>query len=105
TATDTGTDSFGATGAPPLEPNRDDAERFLAALDPTATSYTFQTFDDDAGRRDQNLTRILHGTLAGRWDLLASLNRRGAGIFVTVNATDGKGRSAENITRVRALFI
>ena len=33
------------------------------------------------------------------------LNDQGAGVFVTVNATDGKGRTAANIVRVRALFV
>ena len=100
-------DSTGAAGDPGSTPapNRDDAEAFLAALDPAATFFTFQTFDDNAERKDKQLTRILHGTLGARWDLLADLNRRGAGIFVTVNATDGRGRSASNVTRVRALFI
>jgi hypothetical protein len=29
-----------------LEPNRADAERFLTILDPDATEFTFQVFDD-----------------------------------------------------------
>jgi hypothetical protein len=88
-----------------LELNRDDAESFLSALDPTATGFTFQTFDDDYSRKDKRLTRILHGTLERRWDLLTDLNRRGAGIFVTVNETDGEGRTAGNIERIRAVFV
>jgi hypothetical protein len=32
------------------------------------------------------------------------LNRKGAGVYVTVNETDGKGRQKKNITRARALF-
>jgi hypothetical protein len=35
---------------------------------------------------------------------LSHLNEQGAGIFVTVNETDGKGRKRENITRVRAVW-
>jgi hypothetical protein len=34
---------------------------------------------------------------------LAELNRMGAGIFVALNQTDGKGRKRENIKRVRAV--
>ena len=48
--------------------------------------------------------RIIHGTLDECWDELCRLNEQGAGIFITVNATDGKGRSEKNIKRVRALF-
>ena len=47
---------------------------------------------------------MLHGTLDEHWDELVRLNARGAGIFVTVNETDGKGRKKENITRIRALW-
>jgi hypothetical protein len=85
--------------------NRADAERFLTALDPSANGWTFQTFDDDKERKEKNLARVLHGTLAEHWDTLQRLNEQGAGIFVTVNETDGKGRTAKNIIRVRALFI
>ena len=35
---------------------------------------------------------------------LTTLNRQGAGIYATVNATDGKGRKATNITRVRTIW-
>src|SRR5437588_6973019 len=100
-------DSTGAIGSPgsTLPLNRDDTETFRAALDPAATEFTFQTFDDNAERADKQLTRILHGPLGRCWDLLTDLNRRGAGVFVTVNETDGRGRTAENIKRVRALFI
>jgi len=47
-------------------PDRNEAERFLKALDPS--------------------------------------NEQGAGIFITVNATDFKGRSADNINRIRSVF-
>jgi hypothetical protein len=87
------TGAFNSSGST-LPLNRDDAETFLDALDPAARFFTFQTFDDNAERKDKQLTRILHGTLGARWNLLADLNRRGAGIFVTVNATDGEGRNA-----------
>jgi hypothetical protein len=102
---DQGQPQFSDNGDKSPATNRDDAEIFLAALDPAATFFTFQTFDGNTERKDKQLTRILHGTLGARWDELADLNRRGAGIFVTVNETDGDGRSASNIKRVRALFI
>jgi AAA domain-containing protein/DNA primase RepB-like protein len=93
----------------PLEPDRNEAEQFLVALDPATDHFTFQTFDDNRERRKQNgrhdpFARILHGTLARHWDTLVKLNEQGAGIFITGNATDLKGRSASNIKRVRAGF-
>jgi Protein of unknown function (DUF3631)/RepB DNA-primase N-terminal domain len=97
-----------------MEPDRTAAEQFLAALDPTATRWTFQTFDDSKLRREQRKARgekidpfaqIIHGTLKGHWRELVKLNAQGAGIFVTINETDFKGRTAENIKNVRALFV
>jgi putative DNA primase/helicase len=88
-----------------LKPDRDEAERFLTALDPNAVAWTFQTFDDDATRRSKDLARILHGSLARNWDELCLLQVWGAGVFVTINETDFKGRAATNVVRVRALFV
>lgn len=81
-----------------------EAARFLALLDPEATSFTFQTFDDSEGK-GKSLARTLHGSLAQHASTLSRLNRAGAGVFVTINETDGTGRKAENIKRVRAVFI
>ncbi|MBU7586755.1 MAG: virulence-associated E [Nostoc sp. TH1S01] len=65
---------------------------------------TFQTFGDSS--RDENLTRCWHDTLENSWNRLQRLNEQGAGVFVTVNETDGSGnREAVNITKVRALFV
>src|SRR5262245_18658510 len=89
----------------PMQISYDEAECFLSALDPNTDRFTFQTFDDNKDRKDGTLARVLHGTLRQRFDELSDLNNRGAGVFVTVNETDFKGRSASNITRVRALFI
>ncbi|SEI48478.1 RepB DNA-primase [Azotobacter beijerinckii] len=85
----------------PLAPA--EAARFLAALDPTATAWTFQTFDDSPAKRPQ-LARTLHGTLAEHAAELTRLNAAGAGVFITPNETDGAGRKAENIIRVRAAW-
>jgi RepB DNA-primase N-terminal domain len=83
---------------------RADAERFLKLLDPTVDGFTFQTFDDSGAKRP-GLARIFNGTLAQHWETLCRLNAQGAGVYVTVNATDGKGRATGNIKRVRALFV
>jgi hypothetical protein len=78
------------------------ARRFLAALDPNATRFTFQFFNDRGSGRAQ----ITHGTLDDVWSKVLALNtpRQGVGVFVTVNETDFQGRSAENVVRARALF-
>jgi hypothetical protein len=82
-----------------------EAERFLKLLDPTATAFEFRTFDDNKSRKDENLTRTFYGTLAQYAAELKRLNNNGAGVFVTINETDGIGRKVENIERVRAVFI
>ena len=96
-----------------LAPDRSEAERFLALLDPGASKFTFQTFDDDKERKERRAeagekdpyAKVFHGTLAQHFDALARLNARGAGIFVTVNETDFRGRTIKNVVRVRSLFV
>lgn len=66
---------------------------------------TWQTFDDDEDRKDLRLARIMHGTDQSVLDELDKLQKQGAGVFLMVNEGDGKGRSAKNVIRVRALFV
>lgn len=86
-----------------IEPNIDAATAFLDALEPGGR-FCFQTFDDSVTKR-QSLVWQGHGTLDDHALHLADLNEAGAGIFVTVNRTDGQGRKEANITGIRALFI
>src|SRR5665647_1652443 len=98
-------------------PNQSEAERFLKALDPQAAKFTFQTFDEDAKRKEASrkntkgkkhydpLAKVFHGSLSDYWQTLVDLNARNAGIYVTVNKTNFKGRKEKNIEHVRALFI
>jgi putative DNA primase/helicase len=88
-----------------MKPDLNAAQLFLAALDPTATGWTFQTFDDDGERKDGTHARVFHGTLKQHAASLADLQAKGAGVFVTVNETDLEGRKAANIKRVRAFFV
>ena len=81
------------------------AVAFLSDLAPDATTWTFQTFDDNADRKAGHLARTLNGSLDEHWDALCRASDAGAGVFVTVNETNGNGRKAEDITRVRALFV
>jgi hypothetical protein len=89
----------------PLVPELEQGKRFLAELAPGTDKFTFQTFDDDGDRKNRKLARVLNGTLAEHADELVRLNAAGAGIFVTVNETDLKGRTANNIAAVRAAFV
>lgn len=80
-----------------------EARKMLEMLDCNG-AFTFQTFAD---RKDStaNLTRVFHGTLDSCSAKLQDLNKQGAGIFVTINKTDLKGRAQNNVTKIRALFV
>lgn len=80
------------------------ARAFLTKLDPEAQSFTLQTFDDTKAKR-KAAARIHHVDPAnGALDVLSGWNNAGAGVFVTVNETDGRGRQTDNVRRVRAVF-
>lgn len=80
-----------------------DATAFLCLLAPEATAWTFQTFEDGPAKRPE-LAAARHGTFEQHATWLRAQNAQGAGVFVTINETDGQGRKASNVTRVRALF-
>lgn len=89
-----------------LPPDYNAATDFLAMLAPDG-DVTFQTFDDNEDRKAGDRVRVIHAVpknYTTAMDALAALDRQGAGVFVTVNKTDGAGRTKENITAVRALF-
>jgi hypothetical protein len=87
-----------------LKPDLDQARQFLELLDPDAESFTFQTFDDSPLKRG-HLAKVLHGQLDDHERHLTALQASGAGVFITVSATDLRGRKAMNVTRVRAVFV
>lgn len=59
---------------------------------------TFQFFDKKGNGQ------VIHGTLKGLKKRLFKLNQGGADIALMINKSDGKGRRAENVTQVRAVF-
>ncbi len=88
-----------------LKPNPNITQQFLQAMALSKDErITFQTFDDSEEKRS-SLARIIHGTFYHCAQRLISLNKRGAGVFWTVNRTDLRGRKAQNIVAVRALFV
>ncbi len=80
------------------------ASRFLDLM-AEGEAVTFQTFDDDKERKSNALAAVFHGDLEQHQKRLQAFNERGAGIFWTVNFTDGGGRKAENVTGIRCLFL
>jgi hypothetical protein len=82
-----------------------EALRFLQLLDPTATGFTFQTFQDLASgikATKPDLARVISGSVED--PLLRHLYECGSGVWVTVNRTDLCGRKAHNITDLRAVW-
>lgn len=84
------------------------AARFIEALTGSADApVTFQTFTDAKPRPkpDPLAAPVLHGSLAQHLPELRRRSREGAGVYVTVNATDLQGRAKANVTSVRAFFV
>ena len=79
-------------------------ERFLAllAIDPTEPQ-TWQVFKD---RPDATcFPEHRHCTLATALPWMERAQRAGGGVFWTVQQTDGRGRKAFNVTRIRHLYV
>lgn len=72
----------------PLSPDLKLAEKFLQFIDSNSDQHTFQTFDDNADRKDKSLNRIFNGTIHDYFNQLVELNLRGAGAYFTVQGTD-----------------
>lgn len=81
-----------------MTPDYQEAQRFLSLIAPDG-NVVFQTFDDDDSRKDEKLAWTTR-----KFDALAAMNDRRAGVFVAVNEIDGDRRRAEKVARVRALF-
>jgi hypothetical protein len=75
--------------------------RFGRLLDGNANAFTFQIFADDKSRTNVAPDIIHIGMDDG---VLQRKHEAGGGIYVTVNATDFKGRCSDNIVRVRAVW-
>ena len=94
--------------------NFQDASDFLRILDPIANTrsvidglkdgFTFQTFND-RNKQDRTLCRVVHGKFRDLYRDLAQLNANGAGVYVTINETNGLGRKKTDIIRTRAVWI
>jgi hypothetical protein len=87
-----------------MTPNLDQVRTFLELLDADTEVFCFQTFDDSPAKT-KSLAKVYHGTIDDLASPLTKLQGGGAGVFVTINETDGQGRKAQNIKRIRAVFV
>lgn len=67
------------------------------------TTVTFQTFHDKGN--NGRLAQIIHGSVSQCEGRLTTLNECGAGVFVTINETNGMGRTKNDIVSIRAVFM
>ena len=88
-----------------------DTEKHLKGIDPNPnTKFVFQTFDDrksesmNGNNKRPQLTRVIYGTLEASRSELERLNRNGAGIFVTINATKSGRRKKRDVVAIRGYF-
>lgn len=79
--------------------------KFLVLLDEDNDQYTFETIEEPKPADRPPEVRRYNGSFNEHKEALVHANLRGCGVFVAINATDGKGRKKENIVRVRALFV
>ena len=79
-----------------------EAQRFIAAIAGRDSLATFSTFAEREGSSARPMIR--HGSIDQHANSLCTANHAGAGVFFTPNETDGRGRKAQNIIRVRAVF-
>jgi putative DNA primase/helicase len=83
--------------------DRSQIEQFIKFLTGDIDSpIHWQWYDDQ--KKGRVYPGHCYGTIAEKWDDLVSLNEQGAGIFVTINDTDGAGRKNEDIQSIRCVF-
>ena len=81
--------------------NFEQTTRFLKLLNSKAENFIFQTFHDKRPPTKHELATVVRSPAQSA---LLQLHALGAGIYVTVNATDGQGRKSENIIGIRAIW-
>lgn len=88
-----------------LKPDLDAARRHLHALtgerDPVVAWQLFS----DTDKNNRKAARSFHGRIADVVTDLVEAQQSGCGVFIAVNATDGKGRKAGNMRHARAVFL
>jgi putative DNA primase/helicase len=85
-------------------PDLDQARRFLAMLDDSAEWFAFQTATNAEPKPSPDHRAKILNLPMDNLRALAVRNGDGGAVWVMINEGDGKGRKAENVTRVRAVF-
>lgn len=86
-----------------IQPNLQEAQKFLDSILGLNAKACFQIIPNSKECTLRGTWKF--GTLKEHQDWLVSANQSGAGVYVVINETDGRGREAKNITRVRSHFV
>ncbi len=87
-----------------LSPDYKQANRFFDVLTGSkADPLTFQFFPDK--NKNSGKASFRHLKRSPAYAFLHKKQKQGCGVYVMVNAGDGKGRSKKNVVKVRALFV
>lgn len=90
-----------------IEPVYNEAEKFISLLTggPSTECY-FQVFYDNKNKskKEDFPAKLLIGSLKQHFKTLCTYNKRGYGVFVTVNKCTAQRRIAANVTEIRAAF-
>jgi hypothetical protein len=88
------------------DPRRDAAAQFVARITGSPdTPMSWQLFDDSP-KKDNKKARVLHGPLDDHFEYLRDRNDNdAAGVFVTINETNLKGRTINDIVSIRAIMM
>ncbi|WP_201067391.1 MULTISPECIES: DUF3987 domain-containing protein [Thiorhodovibrio] len=83
------------------------ARAFERAIGAENEEHIFVTFDDRKSESESKRPELVssqRGTLLTQWDMLDTLNRQGAGVFVMLNRGTGKIAKDRIVTGIRAVF-
>jgi hypothetical protein len=81
--------------------DKEEAVKFLRLIDAKASEFCFQTFKEKGDTNPEIFARVITAKSLGE---VRKEHEAGAGVYLTINETDGKGRSVEHIIRVRAVW-
>jgi hypothetical protein len=90
-------------------PDLIEAKRCLTLIHRGDENFCFQTFADNKSvskKLQPSLSKVIHGSLDQVSAELTELNKRGAGIFYTINKIkEGVKRKKQNVIEVKAVFL
>lgn len=88
-----------------VKPELSMAKHFLTLLDDVQEKFVFEIIEEPKPLSSSPHIQRYFGSFEEHQEKLKKANLEGYGVFVAINATDGKGRKKENVTKVRALFV